>query len=140
MGKKSRFWFPAKRYGWGWGPPVCWQGWAVLLGYFALMLAVDAIVHEENPHDRLIAPVTAGVEDSPVVVIFGDPVKAGQELLVLGPAEERGQRLAADGQRRQARLEPAACGQAAGNQSLHLPYVSTASQSGKSLRRQFAPD
>ncbi len=44
MDKKSRFWFPAKRYGWGWGLPVCWQGWAVLLGYFALMLAVQAIV------------------------------------------------------------------------------------------------
>jgi hypothetical protein len=26
----SRYWFPAKRYGWGWGLPVTWQGWAVL--------------------------------------------------------------------------------------------------------------
>jgi hypothetical protein len=24
------YWFPAKRYGWGWGPPRRWQGWAVL--------------------------------------------------------------------------------------------------------------
>lgn len=30
-------WFPAKRYGWGWGPPVCWQGWAVLILYFILI-------------------------------------------------------------------------------------------------------
>ena len=21
-----RYWFPAKRYGWGWGPPSTWQG------------------------------------------------------------------------------------------------------------------
>jgi hypothetical protein len=21
------YWFPAKRYGWGWGPPIRWQGW-----------------------------------------------------------------------------------------------------------------
>jgi hypothetical protein len=27
----DRYWFPAKRYGWGWGPPRRWQGWAVLL-------------------------------------------------------------------------------------------------------------
>lgn len=23
--------FPAKRYGWGWGPPVTWQGWTTLI-------------------------------------------------------------------------------------------------------------
>jgi len=33
-----RYWFPAKRYGWGWGPPSTWQGWAVLLIYFALVI------------------------------------------------------------------------------------------------------
>ena len=33
-----KYWFPAKRYGWGWGPPTVWQGWAVLLIYFALIL------------------------------------------------------------------------------------------------------
>jgi drug/metabolite transporter (DMT)-like permease len=35
----SRYWFPAKRYGWGWGPPTAWQGWAVLLGFFGLLAA-----------------------------------------------------------------------------------------------------
>lgn len=30
-----RIWFPAKRYGWGWGLPVAWQGWLVLLLYAA---------------------------------------------------------------------------------------------------------
>jgi hypothetical protein len=25
------YWFPAKRYGWGWGPPARWQGWVVML-------------------------------------------------------------------------------------------------------------
>jgi len=33
----ARFWFPAKRYGWGWGAPVTWQGWVVLLGYIVLL-------------------------------------------------------------------------------------------------------
>lgn len=35
---KPAFWFPAKRFGWGWGLPVCWQGWSVLIGYFALLV------------------------------------------------------------------------------------------------------
>ncbi len=31
-GKKD-FWFPAKRRGLGWGPPVTWQGWVVVAVY-----------------------------------------------------------------------------------------------------------
>lgn len=36
---REKYWFPAKRFGWGWGLPSCWQGWvvfAVYLGLFAL--------------------------------------------------------------------------------------------------------
>jgi hypothetical protein len=33
-----KYWFPAKRYGWGWGFPSTWQGWAVLLTYLALVI------------------------------------------------------------------------------------------------------
>ena len=38
MNTHSSFWFPAKRYGWGWGPPVRWQGWVILGLYLALVL------------------------------------------------------------------------------------------------------
>lgn len=36
------YWFPAKRYGWGWGVPICWQGWAVLAAYLAVIVAAGA--------------------------------------------------------------------------------------------------
>jgi hypothetical protein len=36
---KDQAWFPAKRYGWGWGIPRRWQGWLVCLAYFAALLA-----------------------------------------------------------------------------------------------------
>jgi hypothetical protein len=36
---KPKYWFPAKRYGWGWGPPRSWQGWAVLAVFFGLVIA-----------------------------------------------------------------------------------------------------
>lgn len=29
----KQYWFPAKKYGWGWGMPLCWQGWCVLAAY-----------------------------------------------------------------------------------------------------------
>jgi hypothetical protein len=38
MAASPKFWFRAKRHGWGWGPPIAWQGWAVLIVFFALVL------------------------------------------------------------------------------------------------------
>ncbi len=40
-----KYWFPAKRYGWGWGPPATWQGWVVFVGYLALVLGGVPFVH-----------------------------------------------------------------------------------------------
>ena len=39
MSSKPQYWFPAKCYGCGWGTPTAWQGWAVLLVFFALLTA-----------------------------------------------------------------------------------------------------
>lgn len=39
MNDQPNFWFPAKRYGWGWGLPVRWQGWLVFAAYLALLYA-----------------------------------------------------------------------------------------------------
>jgi hypothetical protein len=41
MPKDHGFWFPAKRYGWGWGIPTMWQGWVVLAA-FVLLVVVGA--------------------------------------------------------------------------------------------------
>jgi hypothetical protein len=35
----SKYWFPTKTYGWGWGLPSSWQGWAVFAAYLGLMIA-----------------------------------------------------------------------------------------------------
>ena len=37
MDTKPTFWFPVKRYGWGWGLPVRWQGWVVFVSYLGLI-------------------------------------------------------------------------------------------------------
>lgn len=44
MTESRRYWFPAKRYGWGWGPPVAWQGWVVMGIVAALLLAGAAVL------------------------------------------------------------------------------------------------
>ena len=42
-----RYWFRAKRYGWGWGLPCRWQGWAVLLGYLVSIVVSHVAVGRE---------------------------------------------------------------------------------------------
>ena len=37
MTQTKCYWFPAKRYGWGWGVPTFWQGWVVYLVYLSLL-------------------------------------------------------------------------------------------------------
>lgn len=41
---KSQYWFPAKKYGWGWGLPNAWQGWFVLSAFVALFCAGTVII------------------------------------------------------------------------------------------------
>jgi len=40
MQEHKEIWFPAKRYGWGWGLPVAWQGWVVLVLFIGSLSAV----------------------------------------------------------------------------------------------------
>ena len=49
---KPQYWFPVKRYGWGWGLPVRWQGWVVLALYFA---SIYAAVRYSRPRESVTA-------------------------------------------------------------------------------------
>lgn len=40
---REEAWFPAKRYGWGWGVPRRWQGVAVFAAYFAILIAAAIV-------------------------------------------------------------------------------------------------
>ena len=51
----KNYWFPAKRYGWGWGPPSTWQGWTVLLGFFALLGAGVVVFPPQEGVGRFLA-------------------------------------------------------------------------------------
>ena len=47
-------WFGPKRYGFGAGWPIAWQGWALLAGYLALALATTLLL-EWDAETGLIA-------------------------------------------------------------------------------------
>ena len=40
----KKYWFPAKRYGWGWGIPSSWQGWVVLCAFVVLVTLGSVVV------------------------------------------------------------------------------------------------
>jgi hypothetical protein len=52
-----QYWFPAKRYGWGWGLPITWQGWAVFIGFLILVLAGIAFLPPRQSPGEFIAYV-----------------------------------------------------------------------------------
>jgi len=55
-------WFAPKRYGYGAGLPISWQGWAVLISFVALILVI-AFSMRHQPI-RLIAALV------PLVLLF----------------------------------------------------------------------
>ena len=57
--RPSEIWFPAKRYGWGWGIPVTWQGWAVLVGYFVLLFFLWTVLSPDR-HPTIFAIAMIG--------------------------------------------------------------------------------
>ena len=45
--KVRDIWFPAKRYGWGWGFPIAWQGWVVYAAFIVLVI-IGSIWYERT--------------------------------------------------------------------------------------------
>ena len=45
---EKQIWFPAKKSGWGWGPPVTWQGWAFLIAWVAAVVVGSPLLHHRG--------------------------------------------------------------------------------------------
>jgi lipoprotein signal peptidase len=51
----KKYWFPANRYGLGWGLPSTLQGWVILTIYLALIVAGIFIFHPEEELTLFVA-------------------------------------------------------------------------------------
>ncbi len=72
----SSYWFPAKRYGWGWGLPNTWQGWAVLATFAALLtLSALAFPPRASPLAFTGAVIVLCVVFSAVCFAKGEPTR-----------------------------------------------------------------
>jgi hypothetical protein len=56
---EKQIWFPAKRYGWGWGPPCAWQGWVVVAGFVVLVSAAGILLLPGRHFGLWIASIAA---------------------------------------------------------------------------------
>ena len=55
----ERYWFPAKRRGWGWGPPSTWQGW-VVVGLFSVLVIAAVLAFPPGTEPvRFVAAMAA---------------------------------------------------------------------------------
>lgn len=71
-----KYWFAAKRYGWGWGLPSAWQGWGVLVAYVMLILGGIPLI--QVPHGSLVYVVYASILTAALVAICrltGEPAR-----------------------------------------------------------------
>jgi hypothetical protein len=55
--RKESPWFRARRYGYGAGPPIKWQGWALLAAYLTGLAVVGILSHKDAALPRTSACV-----------------------------------------------------------------------------------
>ena len=75
MDGHEKYWFPAKRYGIGWGLPACWQGWVVLVAFVASEALIFFVVPPtEHPAIFLAGSIVTTAMLVAVFWIKGEPV------------------------------------------------------------------
>ncbi|MDK2848811.1 MAG: hypothetical protein PWP34_2164 [Desulfuromonadales bacterium] len=72
--QELRYWFPARKYGWGWGLPCAWQGWAVFF-IFALLFSIGFYLFPPQRKTLLFVGYNALVSIEFIVIchIKGEP-------------------------------------------------------------------
>lgn len=72
----KKFWFRAKRYGWGWGLPCSWQGWVVTLLYLLVVVGLAFVLESAASVVPFIVSLVATSAVLLVICWFkGEPTK-----------------------------------------------------------------
>ena len=71
---KPPYWFPAKRYGGGWGAPSAWQGGVALLAFIAMLSACASLFPPGvHPHGFEAGTGVLGVALPAACLFKGEP-------------------------------------------------------------------
>ena len=74
MDKDDGAWFAPKRFGYGAGLPIRWQGWAVLLGYLA---AIGSLAYRLRDGHPAVFFCTAAILTALLLVLSAQPTRGG---------------------------------------------------------------
>lgn len=72
------YWFPAKRFGFGWGLPCRWQGWLTMALYLGVVAGASVLFrHGHHTQAYLIVIGVATALLVLVCVLKGEPPRRG---------------------------------------------------------------
>ncbi len=75
----SKPWFRAKRFGYGAGPPLCWQGWALMLAPIPVAFAIGYLA-AQTYGEFIFAPaivISVAVLLIPVMIVARAKTEGG---------------------------------------------------------------
>lgn len=75
-GNPTRYWLPAKRFGWGWGPPATWQGWVVLAAGGVAQVAIAVRFVPAEPVRFAVGTLALVVALIAICYVKGEPPAA----------------------------------------------------------------
>jgi hypothetical protein len=76
MDSGPRYWFRAKRYGWGWGLPLTWEGWLVITVWLCVLVAVvPSLRSHRHVLDRVVIIVGMVAALTGVCYWKGEPLR-----------------------------------------------------------------
>lgn len=75
LGQEQKYWFPAKRYGWGWGPPITWQGWVVFASWATAFIPATHYLLPHRPKVFLIFTVLMSLLLMAICYAKGEPAR-----------------------------------------------------------------
>jgi hypothetical protein len=76
MNGRSEWWFPKKKYGFGWGLPTRWQGWAALAAFLvSIGIGLPLAGEKWGSTGRLVAGIGFSIALIVTCLIKGEPLR-----------------------------------------------------------------
>jgi hypothetical protein len=74
MAETPRYWFAAKRTGWGWGLPLTWEGWVIYAVWFVAIIIIVPYLHvPEHPVRALFMMIAMIIPLAGICYWKGEP-------------------------------------------------------------------
>lgn len=74
MDETPRYWFAAKRTGWGWGLPLTWEGWVIYAVWFVAIIIIVPYLHvPEHPVRALFMMIAMIIPLAGICYWKGEP-------------------------------------------------------------------